>query len=119
LAFGLAAATLFPAIMMGIFSTKMNTAGAVAGMLVGLLATVAYIFTYLGMFFIPGTNLLANTPDNWLFGISPLSFGTVGAILNFAAAYIVLAMTKPAPKEIQELVESIRVPRGAGGAVAH
>jgi cation/acetate symporter len=119
LAFGLAASSLFPAIMMGIFSKKMNSAGAIVGMLVGLLSTVAYIFTYLGMFFIPGTNLLANTPENWLFGISPLSFGTVGAILNFAAAYITLALTKPAPQEIQELVESIRVPRGASAAHAH
>ncbi len=119
LAFGLAAASLFPAIMMGIFSKKMNSTGAIVGMLVGLLSTVAYIFTYLGMFFIPGTNLLPNTQEYWLFGISPLSFGTVGAILNFAAAYITLAMTKPAPKEIQELVESIRVPRGAGTAQSH
>ena len=124
LAFGLAASSLFPAIMMGIFSKKMNSAGAVTGMLVGLLSTVGYIFIYLGMFFIPGTNLLPNAPDYWLFGnlgfgISPLSFGTVGAILNFAAAYLVLAFTKPAPPEIQELVESIRVPRGAAGAVAH
>jgi len=119
LAFGLAAATLFPAIMMGIFSKKMNTAGAVAGMLVGLFATVLYIFTYLGWFFIPGTNMLANTPDNWIFGISPLSFGTIGAILNFAAAYAVMAMTKEPPEEIQELVESIRVPRGAQVAVDH
>ena len=119
LAFGLAASSLFPAIMMGIFSKKMNAAGAIVGMLVGLLSTVLYIFTYLGWFFLPGTNMLANTPANWLFGISPLSFGTVGAILNFAAAYITLAVTKPAPKEIQDLVESIRVPRGAGGAQAH
>jgi len=119
LAFGLAAASLFPAIMMGIFSKTMNSAGAIVGMLVGLLSTVLYIFTYLGWFFIPGTNMLANTPDNWILGISPLSFGTVGAILNFAAAYLTLMVTKPAPKEIQELVESIRVPRGAGGAVAH
>jgi cation/acetate symporter len=73
LAFGLAAASLFPAIMMGIFSKKMNSAGAIVGMLVGLLSTVLYIFTYLGWFFIPGTNMLANTPDNWLLGISPLS----------------------------------------------
>jgi cation/acetate symporter len=119
LAFGLAAASLFPAIMMGIFSKKMNSAGAIVGMLVGLLSTVLYIFTYLGWFFIPGTNMLANTPDKWILGISPLSFGTVGAILNFIAAYITLALTKPAPEEIQELVESIRVPRGAAGAVAH
>ena len=119
LAFGLAAATLFPALMMGIFSKKMNTAGAVAGMLVGLIATLLYIFTYLGWFFIPGTNMLANTADNWLFGISPLSFGAVGAILNFAAAYIVMKLTAEPPEHIQELVESIRVPRGASGAVDH
>ena len=124
LAFGLAAASLFPAIMMGIFSKKMNAAGAIVGMLVGLLSTVLYIFTYLGWFFVPGTNMLPNTPDNWLgaaigLPISPLSFGTVGAILNFAAAYLVLSFTKPAPKEIQELVESIRVPRGAGAATSH
>ena len=119
LAFGLAASSLFPAIMMGIFSKKMNAAGAIAGMLVGLGSTVLYIFTYLGWFFIPETNMLPNNAANWLFGISPASFGTVGAVLNFAAAYIVLAMTKPAPKHIQDLVESIRVPRGAGGAQSH
>ncbi len=119
LAFGLAAATLFPALMMGIFSKKMNTAGAVAGMLTGLIATCLYIFTYLGWFFIPGTNMLPNTPDNWLFGISPLSFGTVGAILNFVAAFVVMKLTAPPPVHIQELVESIRVPRGAGAAVDH
>jgi len=119
LAFGLAASSLFPAIMMGIFSKKMNSSGAIVGMLVGLISTVAYIFTYLGILFIPGTNLLANTPENWLLGISPLSFGAVGALLNFAAAYITLAMTRPAPPEIQELVESIRVPRGAGTAQTH
>ncbi|MFN4057120.1 MAG: sodium:solute symporter family protein [Roseinatronobacter sp.] len=119
LAFGLAAASLFPAIMMGIFSKKMNSAGAIVGMLVGLLSTVVYIFTYLGWFFIPGTNMLENVPANWLFGISPLSFGTIGALLNFLAAYAVLAVSKPAPAEIQELVESIRVPKGAGAAVDH
>jgi len=119
LAFGLAAATLFPALMMGIFSKKMNTHGAVAGMLVGLLATLLYIFTYLGWFFIPGTNMLANTPDNWLFGISPLSFGAIGAVLNFVVAYVVMKITAEPPEHIQELVESIRVPRGAGTAVDH
>ena len=119
LAFGLAASSLFPAIMMGIFSKKMNSTGAIVGMLVGLGATVLYIFTYLGWFFVPGTNMLENVPANWMFGISPLSFGAVGALLNFIAAYIVLAMTRPAPERIQELVESIRVPRGAAGAVDH
>jgi cation/acetate symporter len=118
LAFGLAASSLFPAIMMGIFSKKMNSTGAIVGMLVGLGSTVLYIFTYLGWFFIPGTNLLENVPANWLFGIAPASFGAVAAVLNFAAAYAVLAMTKAAPAHIQELVESIRVPRGAAGATA-
>ncbi|MFC4728673.1 sodium:solute symporter family protein [Coralloluteibacterium thermophilus] len=119
LAFGLAASSLFPAIMMGIFSTRMNSSGAIVGMLVGLGSTVLYIFTYLGWFFIPGTNMLENTPDNWLFGISPLSFGAVGAILNFVAAYITLKLTRPAPDHIRELVEGIRVPRGATAAVNH
>jgi len=119
IAFGLAAASLFPTIMMGIFSKTMNSTGAVAGMLVGLGAEMIYIFTYLGWFFIPGTNMLPNNAANWLFGISPASFGTVAAILNFVVAYVVLAMTKPAPQHIQELVESIRVPRGAGAAQSH
>ncbi len=119
LAFGLAAATLFPALMMGIFSKKMNTAGAVSGMLVGLFATLIYIFMYLGWFFIPGTNMLPNTEDAWILGISPLSFGAIGAILNFLTAYIVMKLTADPPEHIQELVESIRVPRGAAGAIDH
>ncbi|MCB1395983.1 MAG: VC_2705 family sodium/solute symporter, partial [Rhodobacteraceae bacterium] len=119
IAFGLAAASLFPTIMMGIFSKTMNSTGAVAGMLVGLGAEMIYIFTYLGWFFIPGTNMLDNTAANWLFGISPASFGTVAAVLNFIVAYVVLAMTKPAPQHIQDLVESIRIPRGAGSAQSH
>jgi cation/acetate symporter len=119
LAFGLAAASIFPALMMGIFSKRINSKGAIAGMLVGLVLTVGYVFTYLGMFFIPGTNILANTPDNWLFGISPASFGTVGAVFNFLAAYVVSMQTEEPPLEIQELVESVRVPRGAGGATGH
>ena len=119
LAFGLAAATIFPVLMMGIFSKRVNKEGAIVGMLVGLFTTAIYIFLYLGWFFIPGTATLANTPDNWLFGISPASFGTVGAILNFASAYLVSAVTKAPPREIQELVESIRVPKGAGAATGH
>ncbi|TVS05177.1 MAG: cation acetate symporter [Rhodobacteraceae bacterium] len=119
LAFGLAASSLFPALMMGIFSKKMNAAGAITGMIVGLGSTLLYIFTYLGWFFFPGTNMLPNTPEYWLFGISPLSFGAVGAALNFAAAYLVNKLTGDAPAEIQELVEGIRVPKGAGAAVDH
>ncbi|MDR5873609.1 sodium:solute symporter family protein [Halomonas sp. CUBES01] len=119
LAFGIAGASLFPALMMGIFSKKMNNSGAVAGMLAGLGCTLLYIFTYLGWLFIPGTNMLANTPDNWLFGISPLSFGAVGAMINFAVAFSVCSVTKAPPQEIQDLVESVRYPKGAGVAVDH
>jgi cation/acetate symporter len=119
LAFGLAAATLFPALMMGIFSKRVNDKGAIAGMLVGLLVTIIYIFMYMGWFFIPGTATLANTPDNWLFGISPLSFGAVGAIINFGVAYVVSMATQAPPQEIQDLVESVRTPKGAGAALDH
>ncbi|MFZ3155824.1 sodium:solute symporter family protein [Pseudomonas sp.] len=119
LAFGIAAATLFPALMMGIFSKRVNDKGAIAGMLVGLVFTVVYIFLYLGWFFIPGTATFANTPDNWMLGISPLSIGTVGAVINFAVAYAVSLATVAPPKEIQELVESVRTPKGAGGALSH
>lgn len=119
LAFGIAAASIFPALMMGIFSKRVNSAGAIAGMLAGLLSTVIYIFLYLGWFFIPGTASFANTADNWLFGISPLSFGAIGAVINFAVAFTVSSMTKPPPQKIQDLVESVRFPRGAGQAVDH
>lgn len=119
LAFGLAAASLFPALMMGIFSKRVNSAGAVAGMLVGVVSTAVYIFLYLGWFFIPGTNSLANTPDQWWMGISPQAFGAVGAILNFAVAYAVSMATQAPPQEIQDLVESVRTPKGAGAALDH
>ena len=118
LAFGLAAATLFPTLMMGIFSKRMNSAGAIAGMLVGLIVTCAYLFTYLGIFFIPGTNMLENTAANHLFGIPPTHFGPIGALLNFAAAYVVSSMTAAPPQHIQDLVESVRIPRGAGAAIS-
>ncbi|MNQ26712.1 Cation/acetate symporter ActP [compost metagenome] len=119
LAFGLAAATLFPALMMGIFSKRVNDKGAIAGMTVGLLVTIVYIFMYLGWFFIPGTATFANTPDNWLFGISPQAFGSVGAIINFAVAYAVSLVTDAPPKAVQDLVESVRTPKGAGAALDH
>lgn len=119
LAFGLAASSLFPVLMMGIFSKRINDKGAIAGMLTGIVATLLYIFTYLGWFFIPGTNMLPNTAEYWLFGISPLSFGVVGAVLNFAVAFAVSYATAPPPVKIQELVESVRYPRGAGKALDH
>ncbi len=119
LAFGIAGASLFPVLMMGIFSKRVNSKGAIAGMLAGLISTLLYIFTYLGWFFISGTNMLPNTPDNWLFGISPLSFGAVGAMINFAVAFSVSHATEEPPQEIQDLVESVRFPKGAGAAVDH
>ncbi len=117
LAFGLAAATLFPALMMGIFSKRMNSAGATWGMLAGLITTCVYLFLYLGVFFIPGTNAL--TADQYLFGIPPTHFGPIGALANFLVAYVVSRATSAPPQEIQELVESVRVPRGAGAAADH
>ena len=119
LAFGIAAATIFPVLMMGIFSKRINSKGAVLGMLAGLIVTTVYIFIYLGWFFIPGTNNLANIPENWLFGISPLSFGAVGALINFIVAFAVAYATEEPPQEIQDLVESVRYPKGAGAAVDH
>ena len=118
-AFGIAASTLFPALMMGIFSKRINSAGAIAGMIVGGVTTCVYIFLYMGWFFIPGTNTFENVEANWIMGISPLSFGAIGALINFAVAFIVSSMTPPPPKEVQDLVESVRYPKGAGAAVDH
>ena len=114
LAFGIAASSLFPAIMMGIFSKKMNKEGAIAGMLAGLGITLFYVFAHKGIFFVPGTSFteLIGGP-NPFFGITPEAFGTVGAIVNFTVAMIVLSITKPAPDHIQHMVDSVRVPRGA------
>ena len=119
LAFGLAASSIFPALMMGIFNKRMNSQGAIVGMLVGLLSTLIYIFVFKGWFFVPGTNTLPNTPDNWLFGIQPEAFGAVGALLNFGSAWLVSKVTTPPPAHIQALVEDIRVPRGAGAGSSH
>jgi len=118
LAFGLAAASIFPALMMGIFSTKINNTGAVSGMLAGLGVTLLYIFLHKGWFFIPGTNSFTDA-DPLLGTIKSTSLGAVGAMVNFTVAYIVTGMTKEIPQEIRDLVESVRVPRGAGDAVDH
>ena len=112
-AFGLAASSFFPAIILGIFYKKMNKEGAIAGMVSGILFTAAYIVYF--KFVNPG----ANIPANWLFGISPEGIGTLGMIINFAVAFGVNKMTSDAPEEIQDLVESIRYPKGAGEATGH
>ncbi|OLO02854.1 sodium:solute symporter family protein [Salinicola socius] len=119
LAFGIAAASLFPALMMGIFSKRINNKGAISGMLTGLIFTLVYIFVYKGWFFIPDTNNLPDTEANWVLGISPLSIGAVGAILNFVVAYVVSSVSEEPPQEIQDLVESVRYPKGAGIAIDH
>jgi cation/acetate symporter len=119
LAFGIAAASLFPALMMGIFSKRVNNKGAIAGMLAGLAFTLTYIFVYKGWLFIPGTNNLADIPENWVLGISPLSIGAIGAVVNFTVAFGLSHATEEPPIEIQELVESVRYPRGAGQSTGH
>ncbi|MBU0643939.1 MAG: cation acetate symporter [Alphaproteobacteria bacterium] len=118
LAFGLAAASIFPALMMGIFSKRINNKGAVAGMITGLVVTIVYIFLHKGWFFVASTASFSDA-DPMILSIKSTSFGAVGAIINFAVAYIVSNATDEPPVEIQELVESIRIPRGAGQAVDH
>ncbi|MBZ0069236.1 MAG: cation acetate symporter [Thiobacillus sp.] len=115
-AFGLACASLFPTIVLGIFNKKMNKEGAIAGMLTGLFFTMAYIVYFKGIFIEP---MAKNEAANWLFGISPEGIGVVGALLNVIVAYLVGKMTAPCPDHIQHLVEDIRYPRGAGTAQAH
>jgi cation/acetate symporter len=115
LAFGLAASSIFPALMMGIFSKKMSGTAAIAGMCSGIGVTMLYVFQHKGIMFIPGTDFLGSMGANWFFGISPNAFGVVGALVNFGVAFIVLQFTGPAPKHVQDLVENMRRP---GGTVA-
>ena len=114
LAFGIAASSLFPAIMMGIFSKKMNKEGAIAGMLAGLFVTCFYVFAHKGIFFVKGTEFtdLIGGPNSF-FGITPEAFGAVGALVNFIVAVIVDKMTGEPPAHIQAMVESVRIPRGS------
>ncbi len=110
-AFGLAAASLFPVLMLGIFTKTINKEGAIAGMLTGLIFTYGYIEFFKGLFLQwAGTPFAADTPDNWLFGISPEGIGIVGMILNITVAVIVSKLTNPPPEEVQNLVEEIRHP---------
>ncbi|MFD3002546.1 sodium:solute symporter family protein [Pontibacter toksunensis] len=112
-AFGLAAASFFPVIIMGIFSTRMNKQGAIWGMITGLLFTIAYISYFKFI------NPAANVPANWWFGVSPEGIGTLGMLLNFIVSGVVSRFTPAPPVYIQELVEDIRIPRGAGAATHH
>ncbi len=119
IAFGLAASSIFPVLMMGIFYKRMNRAGAIWGMIAGIGVTLLYVFQHKGIFFIPGTAFLGDLPKDWFFGISPNAFGAVGAVVNFAVAFLVSKITSPPPEHIQHLVEEIRVPKGAEAAPAH
>jgi cation/acetate symporter len=119
LAFGLAASSIFPALMMGIFSKTINSKAAIAGMLAGIGITMLYVFQHKGIMFIPGTSFLGDLEPNWFLGISPNAFGAVGALVNFAVAFLVSKMTGPAPVHIQEMVEHIRIPAGSGTPVAN
>ncbi len=112
-AFGLAASSFFPAIILGIFDKRTNMQGAIAGMVTGITFTASYIIYF------KFVNPAANVADNWLFGVSPEGIGTIGMLLNIAVTYAVSHSTRPPPAEIQELVDHIRVPRGAGGATHH
>ncbi|MCF8301081.1 MAG: cation acetate symporter [Haliscomenobacter sp.] len=112
-AFGLAAASFFPIIIMGIFSKRMNKEGAIAGMIIGLIFTLGYLIYFKFM------NPELNNKDHWWFGISPEGIGTLGMILNFVVSIIISKFTPPPPKHIQDLVEEIRIPRGATSAIIH
>ncbi|MDT8421821.1 MAG: sodium:solute symporter family protein [Desulfuromonadales bacterium] len=121
IAFGLAASSIFPALMLGIFSRTMNKEGAIAGMLAGLGVTMLYVFAHKGLFFIKGTEFLGlfGGKANFFFGIEPNAFGAIGACVNFAVAFAVKRMFPAPPEEIVALVESVRIPRGSkeiGGA---
>ena len=118
LAFGLAASSIFPALMMGIFAKKMSGTAAVWGMCSGIGITMLYVFQHKGFMFIPGTSFLGDMGPNWFFGISPNAFGAVGALVNFAVAFAMLKVTGPAPAHIQQMVENFRTPHG-GVTEAH
>ncbi len=112
-AFGLAASSFFPIILMGIFSKRMNKEGAVAGMITGLTFTASYIVYFKFI------NPVANTAESWWFGISPEGIGTLGMIFNFMIASLICRFTAPPPQAIKDMVDDIRIPRGAAGSYHH
>jgi len=119
LAFGLAASSIFPALMMGIFSKRINKEGAIAGMIAGITVTLLYVFQHKGIMFIASTSFLGDMSPNWFLGIEPNAFGAIGAAVNFGVAFVVSRMTQEPPEEVQELVEHIRVPSGVEAAHDH
>jgi cation/acetate symporter len=119
LAFGLAAASFFPAIVLGIFYKRMNKEGAIAGMVVGLLFMSYYILKFKFGIFDGGRESVAGLKEDWWFGISPEGFGTIAMGINFIVSLVISGITPAPPQEVQDIVENIRVPSGAGGATHH
>ncbi|MFB9136508.1 cation acetate symporter [Vibrio sp. AK197] len=119
LAFGLAASSIFPALMMGIFSKSINKEGAIAGMITGISITLFYVFQHKGILFISDWTYLESWGSNWFLGIEPNAFGVVGAVFNFIVAFLVSRVTAETPQEVKDLVEHVRVPAGAGEAQSH
>ncbi|HHG3033643.1 TPA: sodium:solute symporter family protein [Vibrio parahaemolyticus] len=119
LAFGLAASSIFPALIMGIFSKNINKEGAIAGMIAGISITLFYVFQHKGILFIADWTYLESWGSNWFLGIEPNAFGAIGALFNFIVAFAVSKVTAETPQEVKDLVEHVRVPVGAGSAVDH
>jgi cation/acetate symporter len=119
LAFGLAAASFFPAIILGIFYKKMNKEGAVSGMIVGMALMIFYMLKFKFGIFDGGKEAVAGLEASWWFGISPEGFGTIAMLVNFIVAITVNMFTPEPPQEVQDIVENIRIPSGAGEAVDH
>ena len=116
LAFGLAAASIFPAIIMGIFNKKMNKEGAITGMVVGISLMLFYMLKFKFGVFDGGKAAVAGLKTQWWFGISPEGFGSMAMLINFVVSFIVNRFTTPVPEVVQEIVENIRIPSGAGKA---
>ncbi len=119
LAFGLAAASFFPAIILGIFYKKMNSQGAISGMVVGLCLMLFYMLKFKFGIFDGGQEAVAGLQDDWWFGISPEGFGSIAMVVNFIVAIAVNTFTDDPPEDVQEIVENIRIPSGAGDAIDH
>lgn len=118
LAFGLAASSIFPALMMGIFNRNMNKEGAIAGMVAGIGITLLYVFQHKGIMFVASTSFLGDMSPNWFFGIEPNAFGAIGAVVNFTVATVVSRVTSAPPEHIQELVDDIRIPGDSSSKTA-
>lgn len=119
LAFGLAAASFFPAIILGIFDKRMNKEGAITGMIIGLSLMILYMLKFKFGIFDGGKAAVAGLKSSWFMGISPEGFGTIAMIVNFIVSFVISRMTAAPPEEIQHIVEDIRIPSGAGDAIEH